>query len=236
MPGTDGMSIVVTENGPYEVSGAVPISRQTIVADAEGNSIAWQEGERLETRPRYLLCRCGHSANKPYCDNSHIAFGFDGTETASRAGYLEQAVEQDGPTVTLTDASALCAFARFCDYGGQVWNLVEQDSPEAADLTVKEAGLCPSGRLVAWDLRAREAIEPPYPPSIGLVEDPQQRVAGPLWVRGGIPVVSADGTAYERRNRVTLCRCGGSRNKPFCDGTHASIGFVDTPDTPTSRP
>ncbi|MFE2733740.1 CDGSH iron-sulfur domain-containing protein [Streptomyces sp. NPDC059349] len=47
-------------------------------------------------------------------------------------------------------------------------------------------------------------------------------------MRGGIPVTAADGTPYEVRNRVTLCRCGASRNKPFCDGTHASIGFKDT--------
>jgi CDGSH-type Zn-finger protein len=44
-------------------------------------------------------------------------------------------------------------------------------------------------------------------------------------VRGGIAVVSADGEQYEVRNRMTLCRCGASSNKPFCDGTHASIKF-----------
>ena len=54
-----------------------------------------------------------------------------------------------------------------------------------------------------------------------------QGVSGPIWVRGGIPVVAADGHAYEIRNRVTLCRCGASSNKPFCDGSHASIKFSD---------
>jgi CDGSH-type Zn-finger protein len=42
------------------------------------------------------------------------------------------------------------------------------------------------------------------------------------------PVVSADGFEYEVRNRVTLCRCGQSQNKPFCDGTHAQTKFKDT--------
>lgn len=50
---------------------------------------------------------------------------------------------------------------------------------------------------------------------------------GPLWVRGGIPVESSDGATYEVRNRVTLCRCGRSSNKPFCDGTHKGVGFRD---------
>ena len=45
---------------------------------------------------------------------------------------------------------------------------------------------------------------------------------GPIWVRGGIPVASADGKTYEVRNRLTLCRCGRSANKPFCDGSHAA--------------
>jgi CDGSH-type Zn-finger protein len=50
---------------------------------------------------------------------------------------------------------------------------------------------------------------------------------GPLWVRGGVPVIGADGQPYETRNRVLLCRCGHSRNRPFCDGTHKTVGFTD---------
>ena len=40
-------------------------------------------------------------------------------------------------------------------------------------------------------------------------------------------VVAKDGHRYEVRNRVTLCRCGASKNKPFCDGSHAAIEFKD---------
>jgi CDGSH-type Zn-finger protein len=46
-------------------------------------------------------------------------------------------------------------------------------------------------------------------------------------VRGGIEVHSADGRVYELRNRVALCRCGASGNKPFCDGSHVATGFND---------
>jgi len=55
-----------------------------------------------------------------------------------------------------------------------------------------------------------------------LIEDPSQGVSGPLWLRGGIALLAADGFAYEIRNRMTLCRCGASSNKPFCDGSHVS--------------
>lgn len=221
------MRITVTKNGPYRVRGGVPLVRQTIVADEEGSSVSWEQGETFDTTESYSLCRCGRSKNKPFCDESHLRAGFDGTETASREPYLVQAEEQDGPRVRLTDAQALCAFARFCDFGGQIWNLVEEDDPEAAGLAVREAGLCPSGRLVAWDRITNQPLEPDLEPSIGIVEDPAQGVSGPLWVRGGIALEAADGYQYEQRNRMTLCRCGASGNKPFCDGTHAAIGFRD---------
>ena len=72
-----------------------------------------------------------------------------------------------------------------------------------------------------------EPIEPKYEPSIGLIEDPVEDCSGPIWVRGGVQIVSADGFNYELRNRVTLCRCGGSGNKPFCDGSHHATKFKD---------
>ena len=222
-----GMNISVSQDGPYLVEGSVPIARQTIVADGAGNSVSWRRGAELETKTTYALCRCGQSANKPFCDGSHVRVGFDGTETAGPDPYLTQATEQVGPNLILTDAEPLCAFARFCDVAGQVWNLVEQEGSEAARLTAQEAGLCPSGRLVAWDRETNKALEPDLDASIGIVEDPTEGVAGPIWVRGGIPISSADGHTYEVRNRVTLCRCGASKNKPFCDASHVSIGFTD---------
>jgi CDGSH-type Zn-finger protein len=227
MGAAEGMSITVRKDGPYVVRGGVPLARQAIVADEEGHSVGWREGETFDTAEEYELCRCGRSATKPFCDRSEERLGFDGTETASREPYLEQAKERQGPTVNLTDARRLCAFARFCDYGGQVWNLIERDDPESASLAVREATMCPSGRLVAWDRATGDPYEGSFEPSIGVVEDPNKGVSGPLWVRGGIQVIGADGYRYETRNRMTLCRCGASSNKPFCDGTHVSIGFDD---------
>lgn len=77
------------------------------------------------------------------------------------------------------------------------------------------------------DKKTGEEIEHDLPKSIGVVEDPTLGVSGPLWVRGGIKVESENGRPYETRNRVTLCRCGASSNKPFCNGSHASIKFTD---------
>lgn len=220
--------VVVSRDGPYIVSGSVPLAKQIIVTDAAGGSESWTEGKTIPARANYALCRCGASKTKPFCDGTHEAIGFDGTETASREPYLDQATLLDGPVMQLTDAESLCAFARFCDPNGQVWNQVaETDSPDVRATFIRQVGNCPAGRLVAWDKASGKAVEPALPVSIGLVEDPAQNCSGPLWLRGGIEVVSTDDFAYEVRNRVTLCRCGQSRNKPYCDGTHAAVKFRD---------
>ena len=220
--------IKVSKNGPYIVYGPLPVALETIETNDEGGSWDWKRGRSFEVRDRFALCRCGHSSSKPFCDGTHARIGFDGTEVASRLPYSEQASEIDGATLTLQDAESLCAYARFCDVAGTIWALVEQsDSHNARDLTIREAAHCPSGRLVVRDKKSGKTLEPEFEPSIGVVEDPSQNCSGPLWVRGAIRVESADGTSYEVRNRVTLCRCGESANKPFCDGKHAEIGFKD---------
>jgi CDGSH-type Zn-finger protein len=220
--------ISIMPNGPYRVEGAVPLANQHIVTNAEGESLEWREGHRFPPEEKYALCRCGRSAKKPFCDGTHRSVGFDGTETASREPFDAQAQRIDGPTLALDDAESLCAFARFCDPHGKVWNLVgRSDHPQAKKLVEHEAGHCPAGRLVARDRATGAALEPHFEPSIGLVQDTAEKISGPIWVRGGIPVVAADGTTYEVRNRVALCRCGASSNKPFCDGSHASIRFND---------
>jgi CDGSH-type Zn-finger protein len=163
---------------------------------------------------------------KPFCDGTHAKIGFDGSETADRAPYIEQANGIDGPELMLTDAESLCALARFCDPNGKVWAQVARtDDPKIRAMFLRQVNDCPSGRLVAWDKATRKPIERELPVSIGLIEDPQEKCSGPIWLRGGISLVAADGFEYETRNRVTLCRCGQSQNKPFCDGTHAAIKF-----------
>jgi hypothetical protein len=76
---------------------------------------------------------------------------------------------------------------------------------------------CPSGAL-AYEIDG-ELVEPDLPVQISPIAN------GPLFVSGGVPIERADGELIETRNRVTLCRCGASSNKPLCDGTHAEIGF-----------
>jgi len=220
--------IVVTESGPYIVSGGIELQVQSMQPRPGGESWDWVAHQTIEASEKYALCRCGKSANKPFCDGTHTSVDWQPAETAARTPYDEAAKTLDGPGMVLRDDESLCAFARFCDNAGTIWNLIEQtDDAETRELVAHEATHCPSGRLVVIDKASGKAIEPAFAPSIVLAEDPAKACSGPLWVRGGIRIESQDGAPYETRNRVTLCRCGASANKPFCDGTHVDIAFDD---------
>ena len=210
--------MVVTEDGPYEVHG-VPLCRTAQVETEYGEPVDWAPDVPVASRGVARLCRCGRSSTKPFCDDSHEE-GFDGTEVADRRTYDERKTTFPAQGFVLDDDPPLCTDAGYCgDRFEHVWTMLDRTSdPELAERVRAMVRRCPSGRIVTRDPDGTRD-EPAYPPSVAIVTD------GPLWVRGGVPVVAADGTTYEVRNRQTLCRCGESDNKPFCDGSHKQVGF-----------
>ncbi|MFA6075771.1 MAG: CDGSH iron-sulfur domain-containing protein [Negativicutes bacterium] len=216
----------VIQDGPYFVSGAIPLIRETTRLDSDNLPVSWEQTTEVAVPESYGLCRCGKSKSKPFCDGGHYATNFDGTETAVRENYLNNAKKYVGPGLELTDNEKLCSAALFCHRCGDAWTLTEHSGDtQSRDMAIEEAGNCPSGRLVAWDKATGKPIEPEFLPTISLLDDPAHNVSGPLWLKGGIAVEAADGQFYEQRNRVALCRCGQSANKPFCDGMHCKIEF-----------
>ncbi len=220
-----GQKIIIQEDGPYLVMGGIPLSETLIVT--EDGICQYKAGRDYAKKEQYALCRCGHSKNPPYCDGSHEHVHFDGTETASRRPYAKRAVRQRGSGMSLMDDNR-CAFARFCHKEhGTAWELTDKsDNRKLREEAISAACDCPSGRLVAVDEAGNE-IEPEFEPSIEILQDTDYGVSGPLFVKGYIHIESSDGSAYESRNRVALCRCGKSKNKPFCDATHVQIRFRD---------
>jgi len=221
----DERRIVVTKDGPYRVEGGVPLLRTAIVQTERGEPVAWDEGPAFETPGEvYELCRCGRSSTKPFCDSTHERIPFDGTETADRGPIAQRREAWDGEANhVLYDDLSLCTHAGFCrNVRTGVWEMVEEadDRGVRSEFTGMTQG-CPSGRLGFAVLPDPEPLEPTFEPSVGVEPDAS------YWIRGGIPVVSEDETPYEVRNRQTLCRCGQSRNKPFCDGSHKQHGFDD---------
>lgn len=220
----DEAEIQVRPSGPYVVSGDLPLLRTAIVETEHGEPVDWNEGPSFTTpEGEYRLCRCGASSTRPFCDDACDSLAWDGTEVADRGPTSDRRGSFPGADIELTDDLSLCSKAGFCtNLVTNVWDLVEEaDDPDAREELVSMVQRCPSGRLVLNAPTAGSALEPELPASIGV------QPSGPFWVRGGVPVVSADGHRWEVRNRVTLCRCGQSRNKPFCDGSHKVVGFRD---------
>jgi CDGSH-type Zn-finger protein len=225
---SDEKKIKITKNGPYVVSGNISLSKERIITDDQEVPIKWAIGEKYPINNNYSLCRCGQSKSKPYCDGSHIKTGFDGTEIATHKSYLEQSQTTSGPELILTDAPVLCSSAQFCHRSLGAWVLTKRsDVKRFKELAIQEAQDCPSGRLVEWDKEKNNPMEPTFSPSISVIEIPTLKVSGPLWVKGKILIEGSDGQSYELRNRVTLCRCGKSTNKPFCNGAHVGFQFND---------
>ena len=223
MSNDNPVKVKIIPDGPYRVSGASAL-RMRIARNDAGRPVEWQRGADVETGEAFSLCRCGASEEKPFCDGTHNSIGFDGSETADRAPTVTRRERYEGEGIVMTDDKPLCYHAGFCvTEHTMAWKLVEEASdPEARAQLIQMIRNCPSGRLEYFEPPDETPIEEELPQEIGIIDD------GPLWVRGRIPVESSDGETYEVRNRVTLCRWGASKNKPYCDNTHAEIDFRDS--------
>ncbi|MCE5222685.1 CDGSH iron-sulfur domain-containing protein [bacterium] len=217
--------IKIISKGPYKVTGNIPLYEKSITR--KGNTYELTEIRTIPHAPEYSLCRCGETKNTPFCDGSHSKAGFIGAETASKNPYLDRAKLTKGKMVDLLDDNR-CAFARFCHQKhGTVWELVEEgDQAELCQEAIQGSNECPTGRLTVVK-KSGEKIEPDYDPSIEIVQDPEMRVSAGIFVKGPFPLEGADGQDYEITTRKALCRCGKSKNTPFCDANHVQIKFSD---------
>ena len=124
------------------------------------------------------------------------------------------------PAYCIHTANCLRGLPRVFDALRRPW--IELDHA-TADEVAKVVQTCPTGALHFRRLDGGDAEEEPPEPTV------QLRPNGPMFVRGRIRVEDASGHLVREDTRMALCRCGGSRNKPFCDGTHRAIGFRTGP-------
>jgi len=225
--GTDRPTgIKIQPSGPYLVTGAVPVTRRSVVRSEHGEPTAWQTTAELGAHNVVALCRCGGSANKPFCDGTHARSNFDGTETAATSTYDERARTYHGTGVAVRDDRSICEHAGFCsDRLTNVWEMVS--GPATDDGAVRSQMMamiqhCPSGALTYRMTDYGPDVEPGTGIGIAVTAD------GPYFVTGGLSVDRSDGKPFEPRPRMTLCRCGASAHKPLCDGSHKEIGFRDS--------
>jgi len=180
-------------------------------------------GEACATVRGVALCRCGASKNKPFCDGTHSTIGFSDRNVADPG--KDKRRSYAGKRITVLDNRALCAHAGFCtDELESVFRQHEEpwiaaDGAEAEEIiaTIRK---CPSGALsYAIDGVEAEALE--RPPIVTVTDD------GPYAVTGGIELMGVKFGQGASTEHYTLCRCGASKNKPFCDGSHWDVGFGD---------
>lgn len=217
--------IEVEPDGPYIVHGPIAFVRKTQVVSEHGEPLTWRKDVVIATGDTYELCRCGQSAMWPFCDGSHRATFFDGTETAETNTAGERRVEIPGGTgIAVYRDYSLCMESGFC--GNRMAN-VEEMTASTDESTIRGQVMamierCPSGSFMYALRRGDTDIEPDLPRQIAWTVEitSDGPIRGPLWVTGNIPVKRADGQPFETRNRVTLCNCGKSKRKPLCDGMH----------------
>jgi CDGSH-type Zn-finger protein len=211
--------IDVIADGPYEVTGNIPVRPRRSVTTQNGEPVAWSIEDEVAHDETYRLCRCGQSRTKPFCDGSHAFELFDGSETASINTFDERAERHEGPGISVQVDQELCLHSRFCKY--EMTNYYEMISDAASTNTLSQlAGMidrCPSGAL-RLEIDGAQ-VETLLPQQVSPIAD------GPLLVTGGIEIERSDGEPMETRSRVSLCRCGASANKPLCDGSHIALGF-----------
>jgi CDGSH-type Zn-finger protein len=180
-------------------------------------------GSRIEAKPVMALCRCGGSASKPFCDGTHQKNGFSGARLAD--GSTDKRDSYQAKRITIHDNRSICAHAGHCSdglasvfkYKSEPWIDPAAGSVEAIIETIRK---CPSGAL-SYSLDGAEGEEQQRAPAITVTKDGPYNVVGGAQLLGQSPAQGASTEHY------TLCRCGASRNKPFCDGAHWSVGFKD---------
>ncbi|HOV07269.1 MAG TPA: CDGSH iron-sulfur domain-containing protein [Anaerolineaceae bacterium] len=217
--------IIVEPDGPYRVEGEIPLVKKTQIVSEFGEPLNWQKDSDLKECGPYELCRCGHSSDKPFCDNSHFVESFDGTETADENTFEERRrVDERGKGIVVKSDFSLCMNSGFC--GNRNTN-IRKMTPNTAEPAVRAEIMamidrCPSGTYTYSLTVDGEDVEADLPVQIAQTVEitSEGPIEGPLWVTGYIPVERSDGKYFETRNRVTLCSCGHSKKKPLCDGTH----------------
>jgi CDGSH-type Zn-finger protein len=200
-------TIEIRPDGPLAVTGLEKLY------DAAGKEIVHAE---LVVK----LCRCGGSMNKPFCDGTHKRNGFSGARIAD--GSKDMVKSYAGPGITIRDNRSVCVHAGHCTDGlpavfkeeSSPWIDPGGAQPQSIVETVRH---CPSGALT-YSIEGQPDRPEQWPPSITVLKD------GPYAVLG----VDLPGVEFAKgvpSQRYALCRCGASKNKPFCDATHFDVAF-----------
>jgi CDGSH-type Zn-finger protein len=220
--------ILPLHNGPYYLLNDM---EPKVVENLQNSKC-----EPLSTVLGVALCRCGASNNKPFCDGTHGTIGFSSEnktaaaneDNSSKVMIKDKRKDYVGKEITIHDNRRICSHAAECvnnlssvfKLNSRLW--INPDSARTEEIidTIRK---CPSGAL-SYSIDGIEYRDQNgRQPMVTVSKD------GPYLITGGIELIGdniqwADGASKEH---YTLCRCGASNNKPFCDGMHRTVNFKD---------
>ncbi len=211
--------IIPLPNGPLYLIN----DREAKVVENLVNS----KGERLANIQGIALCRCGASKNKPFCDGTHSIIGFSSNnEENNKSKISPKRKSYVGKKITIHDNRKLCSHAAECinnlplvfRLNQRPW--IDPDQETTTEKIIETIRKCPSGAL-SYSIDEIEYRDYNGKPLVKVSKD------GPYLVSGGIELVGIEFSDDMSKEHYTLCRCGASKNKPFCDGSHFNINFKD---------
>jgi len=208
MKSSDKPHINPVPNGPYMVSNL--------------NKLSNQNGP-LNTNTTFALCRCGHSSNKPYCDGTHVNVNFSSSNEETKS--KDNGITYSGKQIKIHDNRSICAHAGYCTENlSTVFKMHQEPWIDADASTVEEIisiiSQCPSGAL-SYSLDSVENNPAATEPGIYIAPN------GPYVISNCPDLQETHWAECASKTQYTLCRCGASKNKPFCDGSHWSNNFID---------
>ena len=207
--------IIATLNGPYKVENVPTLKNARYDA--------------LESKEEMYLCRCGGSSNKPYCDGTHKKNNFNGEQDPTHM--KNETIAYRGTAITIYDNRNICSHRGYCT--GELPTVFKETEPwidpegDTVEKIIALCDKCPSGAL-SYALANQDKSEGSN------ASDPTIRLSerhfgyhGPYDVSGPIEIEGQIKRAPELNFKTTLCRCGHSKNKPYCSGEHYTIKFID---------
>ena len=193
------INVNIIDNGPIQLSGFESIKYC---------------GDTIDSAEQVYLCRCGNSQNAPFCDGTDVKSGFSGENEIKEKQSIRVT---EAKTIRISLNPNICMHAFKCK---PLVELLKQEL-DAGDSTVaKEIArivtTCPSGALSYEMIDDVNEIEFQSSGEVEIME------GGEIRLKCAIEGSGIEAQERQPPNRITICRCGLSKNKPFCDGGHSN--------------
>lgn len=191
-----------------------------VLESDDNHKIIHQDNEPISAGNPAYLCRCGDSKGKPFCDGTHSEVKFQ-----SKREIDEEVIQKYvGKDITITFNRSICAGAAYCVKHTAVFsskssaNWIHPNN-DTHDKIIKTIKSCPSGAL-SYSLKGTTYTDSRDKAKLSIIKNGPYQVEAITYDVKPLPTNSST-------TKYTLCRCGMSKNKPYCDYAHAENNWND---------